>query len=171
MLFFGSKQEIIQELRNTQFLSVAQVYIFGNILYDIDHLHLFVKLQAILTVIAETNSFAHIEASAIRFHFPHQHFNKGRLPGTIVTDNTHLLETGKNIIEIFYDFNIAKAFRHMLRFKYLRSDIGSFHIQIHISVIPLLLGFLLQFIKSIDTIFSLRSTGLRLTAHPFQFLT
>ena len=59
----------------------------------------------------------------------------------------------------------------MLRFKYLRSDIGSFHIQVHISVIPLLLGFLLQFIKSIDTIFGFRSTGLRLTAHPFQLLT
>ena len=59
----------------------------------------------------------------------------------------------------------------MLRFKYLRSDIGRFHIQVHISVIPLLLGFLLQFVESIDTIFGFRATCLRLTAHPFQFFT
>ena len=171
MLLFRCEQEIIQKLGNTHFLSVSQVNIFGYILYDINHFHLFVKLQSVLAIITETNRFTDIEPATVGLHLSHQHFNKSRFPGTVITDNPHLFVTGKYIVEIFYNLEAAKTFRHMFGLEYLRTDIGSLDIQIHVSVIMLLFSFLLQFIKSIDTIFSLRSTGLRLPAHPFQFLT
>ena len=48
MLRFGSKQEMLKELGCRQFLAVAQFYGLGNILYHINHLHLFVKLETVL---------------------------------------------------------------------------------------------------------------------------
>ncbi len=66
MLRFGSKQEMLKELGYRQFLAVAQFYDLGNILYHINHRHLFVKLETVLRIITETNRFADIHRTAIR---------------------------------------------------------------------------------------------------------
>lgn len=49
---------MLKELGYRQFLAVAQFYDLGNILYHINHLHLFVKLETVLRIITETNRFA-----------------------------------------------------------------------------------------------------------------
>ena len=69
MLAVGCEQEIIQELGNTHFTSVAQINVFGNVLYHINHLHLFVELQTFLTIIPETNGFSDIKMTAVGLNF------------------------------------------------------------------------------------------------------
>ena len=71
MLGFGGKQEMLQELGSGEFLSVAQFDDFGNVLNDVNHFHLFVKLEPVLRVIAETDCFADIHRSAIGLYLPH----------------------------------------------------------------------------------------------------
>ena len=56
---------MLQELRSRQFLSITQFDYFGYILHDINDLHLFVKLETVLRVIAETDSFANIHRTAV----------------------------------------------------------------------------------------------------------
>ena len=71
MLRFGSKQEMLQELRSSQFLSITQFDYLGNVLNDVNHFHLFVKLKPVLRVIAEADRFADVHCAAIGLYLPH----------------------------------------------------------------------------------------------------
>ena len=58
----------------------------------------------------------------------------------------------------------------MLRLENLRSDIRSLHIQIDVTGLMLLFGFLFQLVKSIDPVLRLCPASLRLAAHPVELL-
>ena len=171
MLFLRREQEIVQELGDTHLLSVTQIHVFGDRLHHVDHFHLLIELQAILTVITETNGLADIEMAAIGSHLPHQHLDKGRFARTVIPDNTHLLVTGENIVEILRNLQITETFAYIHRLENLRTNVRSLHVQVHLSGIPLLLRFLFQLIKGIDTVLRFRAPCLRLAAHPIQFRT
>ena len=168
MLFLRSKKEIVQKLRNPHLLPVAQIDIFCDILNHIDHLHLLVKLEAVLAVITEPDRFAHVKATAVRLHFTHQHLDKSRFSRSVIPDNSHLFVTGEYIVEIFHNLQFAKTFRDMLRLENLRPDIRSLDIQVDIPSLMLKFGLLLQLIESVDPVFSLCPACLRLTAHPVE---
>ena len=108
MLGFGSEKEMLQELGSSQFLAITQFYDFGNILHHINDLHLFIKLQAILRVITEAHRLTNINCSAVCLYFSHQDFDKSRFTGTIISHNTHLFITGKDIREIFQYLQITE---------------------------------------------------------------
>ena len=170
MLLVGREEEIGQELGDRHPPTVAQVDIFRNALNDVDDLHLLVELQPFLAIIPEAHSLADIESSAVGLHFAHQHFNKGRFPRPIIADDAQLLVAGEDIVEVFRDDNIVESLRDVLRLEYLRTDIRRFHVEVHLSRLALLLGLFLQFVESIDAVFRLRPSGLRLAAHPVQLL-
>ena len=71
MLGFRSEQEVLQELRGSQTLTVAKLYHLCNILYHINDFHLFIKLQPVLRIIAELHRLANINHSFIRFYLSH----------------------------------------------------------------------------------------------------
>ena len=57
-----------------------------------------------------------------------------------------------------------------MRLENLRSDIRSLHIQIDVTGLMLLFGFLFKLVESIDPVLRLCPTRLRLTAHPVELL-
>ena len=123
MLLLWSKEEILQELRGREMLASTHIYVFGNVLYDINHLHLVVELQSLLREISETHRIANIKFSIIRSNLSQQHFYKCRLTCTIVTNNSHLLESREVIVEIFeYNF-LFKGLRYILALENLRTNI------------------------------------------------
>ena len=110
---------MLQELRSGQPLAVAQLYHFGNVGYDINHLHLFIEFQPLLRVIAETDGLADFQLAAVRFLFPHQNLDEGRLTGTVVSHDTHLLVTGEDVGEIIQDLQVAETLVQMVCLKNL----------------------------------------------------
>ena len=136
---------MLQELRSRQLLSIPQFDHFGYILHDINHLHLFVELETVLRVIAETDSFAHIHRSAVGFDLSHQYFDKSRFTRSVISYNSHLLIT--------------------------REDIRGLYFQFYVVIVETLLGNLLQFIEGIFTVSGFVSACLRHPAHPVEFRT
>ena len=171
MLRFGSKQEMLQELRSRQLLSIPQFDHFGYILHDINHLHLFVKLETVLRVVAETDSFAHIHHSAVGFDLSHQYLDKSRFTRSVVPYNSHLLITGKDIGKIIQNLQVSVALEQMIGFEYLASDIRGLYFQFYVVIVETLLGNLLQFIEGIFTVSGFVSACLRHPAHPVEFRT
>ena len=104
MLLLGCEEEILQKLRGAEFLAAAEVYVVGNVRYDVYDLLVFIKLQTFLREVAELHGFAYIEASRIRLHQSEKHLYEGGLACTVVAHDAHLLESGEVIIEILeYD--------------------------------------------------------------------
>ena len=171
MLSFGSKEEVLQKLRSGKPLAVAQFDDFGNVADYIDHLHLFVKLKSVLRIVTEANCLTNIQCATVWFHQSHQYLDKGRFSGTVVTDNTHLLVTGKDIREIIQYFQITKRLTQVVGLEYLVADVRSLHIEFDVGIVKTLLCHLLQFIESIFAITRLVSACLRHTAHPLQLGT
>ena len=66
VLLFGSKKEILKELRSREMFASTHIDIFGDILNNVYHLHLVVELQSLLREIAKTHGIANIKLSAIR---------------------------------------------------------------------------------------------------------
>ena len=69
LLLLGSKHEVLQELHGRKMLSATQINVVGNFPHRVNHLHLLVKLDSVLTEIAEPHRLAHHKASAVRPHF------------------------------------------------------------------------------------------------------
>ena len=105
---------MLQELRSGQSLAVAQLYHFSNVRYHVYHLHLLVELQSVLRIIPETYRFADIECTAVRFLQSHQNLDERRLSGTVVSNDTHFLVTGKDIREVIQNLYIAEALAQMV---------------------------------------------------------
>ena len=114
---------MVQELRNTQFLTVTQIHVLGYRTHDINHLHLLVELQPLLTVVTETNGLAHVKMPAVWSDLSHKHLDESRLTRTVVTDNTHFLITGENVIEVVCYLQVAKTLAHVRGLKDLGTDI------------------------------------------------
>ena len=162
---------MLQELRGCQLLAVTQLNHFGDILHDVNHLHLLVKPQSVLRVISETYGLSDIQRTAIGLHLSHQYLYKSRLTRTVVPNNPHLFVTGKDVREIFQYLQVTETLIEMIGFKYLTANVGSLHLQFHIVVVKPLFGYFLQFVESIFTIPGFMSAGLRHTAHPIQLGT
>ena len=170
VLLFWSKEEELQELRSRHVLAITQVDIIGNLSNDINHLLVFLELQSLLREITEANRLTDVKLTAVRLNFSQEHLDKGRLTRTVITHDSHLLESGKIIIKIIkYHLlltTVIESLAYILTFKYLGADIYGRSLQTHLSVFDTLLSYLLQFIESIFTILSLMPTCLRLAAHP-----
>ena len=170
VLFLWSKEEELQELRSRHVLAITQVDIIGNLSNDINHLLVFLELQSLLREITEANRLTDVKLTAIRLNFTQEHLDEGRLTRSVITHDTHLLESGKVVIEVIeYHLlltTVIESLAYILTFKYLGADIYGRSLQTHLSVFDTLLSYLLQFIESIFTILSLMPTCLRLAAHP-----
>ena len=100
VLRFGSEEEVLQELRCCETFAVAQFYNFGYGGYHVYNFHLLVELQTVLRVIAETYSLANIQCSAVYFFQAHQYLYESRLAGSVVSYDTHLFISCKDVREI-----------------------------------------------------------------------
>ena len=168
MLRLGAEEKMLQELGSGQPAAVAQVNDFGNVPHDIYHLHLLVKLQSLLRIVAEADGLAHIEGAAVRLLQAHQDFDERGFPGAVVADDAHLLVAGEDVREMIQDADIPVCLAEVVRLEYLVADVSGFHLQAHFVIVHALLGHFLQFIESLLAIARLVSTGLRHAAHPLQ---
>ena len=172
VLFLWSKEEELQELRSRHVLAISQVDIIGNLGNDINHLLVFLEFQSLLREIAEANRLTDVKLTAVRLNFTQEHLDEGRLTRSVITHDTHLLESGKVVIEVIkYHLlltTVIESLANILAFKYLGTDVYGRCFQTHLSVFDTLLSHLLQFIESIFTILSLMTTCLRLAAHPVK---
>ena len=109
VLLLGGKQEMLKELGCRKLASTTQFDDFRNVLNDINHLHLFIKLQALLRIIAKTNGFAYVNRTTIRLLFTHQNLDESRFSRTVITHNTHFFITGKDVGEVFQNLQIAET--------------------------------------------------------------
>ena len=123
MLLLGREEEILEELRGSEMLATTHVDIFSDVLHNIDHLLLLVKLQPFLREIAKAHGISNVEAPAIQWLHAEEHPNKGRFTRTVVANNTQLLETGEVIIEVLQDYLIAKSLGDILALEDFAADI------------------------------------------------
>ena len=65
---------MLQKLRSRKLFTASQINFFGNILHYIQHFHLFIERQPILTVITELNRFTYVKTAAVGFYLPQKHF-------------------------------------------------------------------------------------------------
>ena len=171
VLCFRRKEEMLQKLRCRQTLAVTQLYHFRDVLHHIDDFHLLIKLQTLLRIIAETDGFADVQRTTIRQLLSHQYLDEGGLSRTVIPHDAHLLIAGEDVGEIIQYLQVAKGLIEVVCLKYLAADIGCLYIQLYIVVIETLLGYLLQFIKSVFPVTCLMPSGLRHTPHPFKLRT
>ena len=87
----------------------THIDVFGNVLYHVDDLLLFIELQALLREIAKAHGVANIKASAIKRFLPKEHADKGGLSCTVITHDTHLFKARKVIVEVLQDYLVAKG--------------------------------------------------------------
>ena len=168
MLLLWRKEEILQKLRRREVLATSHIDIFGDVLHDIEYFLLFVKLQSLLGKIAEANSIANVESATIWRYHSQKHLDKGGFARAVIADDTHLLETGKVVVEILKDDLIVERLRDILALKNLRTNVHITRLQTNLALLNALLGNLLQFIESLLTVTSLMTAGLWHTTHPFQ---
>ena len=109
VLGLGRKEKMLQKLRSCQLLTVTKFYDFGNVLHNINHFHLFVKLEPILRIISKTNGLTYIYRTTVRLYLPHQYLDKSRLTRPVITNNTHLFIPGKDIREILQYLQITET--------------------------------------------------------------
>ncbi|OPZ10413.1 MAG: hypothetical protein BWZ06_01908 [Bacteroidetes bacterium ADurb.BinA261] len=162
---------MLQKLRCGQSVAITQIDHFGNILHHIDHLHLFVKLQTFLTVVSKINSFADVETSTIGLFQPKNHLHKSTFTGAVVTHDSHLFVSRKNVIEIVCDGNITKVLRNMFCFENFVAYIRTFCCKADRFIFSTILSLFLQFVESIDAVFGFGAARLRLASDPVELLT
>ena len=172
VLLLGSKEEELQELRSRHVLAVAQVDIVGYLRDDIYHLLVFPELESLLREIAKAHSLTNVKLTAIRLHLAQEHLDESRFSRTIITYDTHLLKSGKVVVEVIENHlllsSVIESLAHILAFEDFRTNIYGRSLQSYLTIFDALLGYLLQLIESILTIFRLMTSSLRLTTHPVQ---
>ena len=153
-------------------LAVAQVDIVGYLRDDIYHLLVFPELESLLREIAKAHSLTNVKLTAIRLHLAQEHLDESRFSRTIITYDTHLLKSGKVVVEVIENHlllsSVIKSLAHILAFEDFRTNIYGRSLQSYLTIFDALLGYLLQLIESILTIFRLMTSSLRLTTHPVQ---
>ncbi len=77
MLFFRRKEKMLQELRGGEFATIPQVDYFCDVLYHINHFHLFIEQQSLLAIITEVHCFADFKAATVGYFFTEQHLYEG----------------------------------------------------------------------------------------------
>ena len=97
MLLLRWEKEMLKELRGGELLASSHRDNLGYFASHVNHLHLLVKQQSLLRVIAEAYSLANIETSAIRCYLPHEEFEERTLSRTIVAHDTQFLVTREDI--------------------------------------------------------------------------
>ena len=159
--------------------AATEVDVFSDVAHNIYHFLILAKLQSVLREVAETDSVADVEATAVGLLFAQQEFDEGRLSCAVASDDTHLLEACEVVVEILKDgrhFLLAsgfvdgsESFRHILALENLRADIDVGGLQAYLPFLDALFGNALEFVESIFAVFGFMSACLRHTAHPFQF--
>ena len=81
-------------------LTTTHIDVFSDILHNIYHLHLVIKLQTFLREIAKTHGIADIEFATIGSHLSQQHLDECRLTCTIVPNDSHFLKSREVIVEV-----------------------------------------------------------------------
>ena len=147
--------------------TATQIYILGNVGYDVYYLLLLVKFQSFLREIAKANGFAYVETPAVGLYLAKQHFDERRFTRTVIAHDTHLLETCKVVIKVVKDnFFGRPRFGNILAFEYFRANINVAAFKAHLPFFYALFGLGLQFVKCLFAILSLMSARLWLSAHP-----
>ena len=103
LLLLRREHEIVEKLRGGHLPSATQIDIIGDISDGIDDFLILIKLQSVLREIAKLHRLTDIELATVGGHDAKEHLDKSRLPRTIVSHDTHLLEAGEVIIEIVED--------------------------------------------------------------------
>ena len=172
MLFLWREEEELQKLRGGHVSAAAQVDVVGYLCDDVYHLLVFLELQTFLREVAEAHRLADVKLSAVRFHLAQQHLDEGGLSCSVITHDAHLFEACKVVIEVAQnDFLLAavvEGLADILAFENLRADVNGRSFQPYLSVLNALFCHFLKLVKGILSVFRLMSTGLWLTAHPFQ---
>ena len=102
--------------------------------------------------------------------FAKKHTQECSLTDAILSDNTYLIMTRKNIVEVLQDNLISISLANAVRFKNLLTDIGvTSTAKLQTSGCPRASQLCFQGMKSIYSITSLTATRLRLPAHPLKF--
>ena len=157
ILLLGREEEILQELSGRQTGTITHLDIFSNVSDNVDDLLLIVKLEALLTVVAETDRLAHIKLTLIGFHLAEQHLEESTLARTVRPHNAQFLIAGKGVVIVLEDDAPRvslpsgwEGLRDMFGLKNLIADIGRFHLETERLLLMAALGSLLQFIESLN---------------------
>ena len=124
MLLLGREEEVLQELRRGELLAASHGDDLGDVAGHVDDLHLRVKLQALLRVIAEAYRLADVEAATVGAYLPHEELEERALARTIIADNAELLVTRKDVGELVKDAAVAKAERELVGLEDFAAYIG-----------------------------------------------
>ena len=89
-------------------------------------------------------------------------------PVPLFPHDAHLLIAGEDVGEIIQYLQVAKGLIEVVCLEYLAANIGCLYIQLYIIVIETLLGYLLQFIKSIFPVTCLMPSGFAAYAASIQ---
>src|SRR5690554_3789513 len=144
MLFFRGEHKMQQKLRCCKVLSITHINNFCNTFYYINNFSLLIKLQTILTIIAKVYGFTYFKKSAIGHQFTEQHFYECGFAGSIISNNSHLFITGKEVIEVFRNLNIIKALTYIFSFKNLFTNICTFCRKLNIAIVSFLVCLLFE---------------------------
>ena len=104
-------------------LARGRLYVVGNLRNGINHFFLLVESYALLRIIAETDSLANIPFARVLRHKPHEHFDEGRLPHSILADYTHFFASGERVGESVENHHIVETLFDALGLKNLGADI------------------------------------------------
>ena len=91
MLLLGWEEEVLQELRCRELLTPSHRDDLGYLSSDIDYLHLLIKLQSLLRIVAESHGLTDVEPSTIRRYLPHEQLEERALARTIISHDAQLL--------------------------------------------------------------------------------
>src|SRR5574344_1061130 len=141
-------------------MTIAHINIVGDRSHRINHFHLIIKLHSFLRIVTKANSFSNIKFAFIGLLQSHQNLQKGRFPGSVISNYSHLLIAGEDIREIVENHSVAKTFIEMIGFENLLSYIRSLHIELYIAIVDMLFGHFLQIVESLFAITSLMTSGL-----------
>ena len=72
MLLLGWEEEVLQELRCRELLTPSHRDDLGYLSSDIDYLHLLIKLQSLLRIVAESHGLTDVEPSTIWCYLSHE---------------------------------------------------------------------------------------------------
>ena len=126
ILSLGREQKLRQQLPSTQSLAITSHTLkgIGNILYNIYYPLIIIKQRVTLTIITKAHRLTNIEMTTIGHLFAKKHTQECSLTDAILSDNTYLIMTRKNIVEVLQDNLISISLANAVRFKNLLTNIG-----------------------------------------------
>ena len=99
---------MLQELRCRKHLASNGDYL-GDILHNINDLHLFIECKTILAVITPLHSLAHLNDSFVGSDTAEQHLYECGLSGTVIAHNTQFLVPRKGVEKVLCNNLVAES--------------------------------------------------------------